>query len=268
MATPRRVLSEINGNIIPYKDLSPYMRGKIMGKVEEGKSPAQIAKDLNIPDSTIRDTIFKDKLRNDGKSILRPGRPDKYSERFKRNLISFVRKEPKASMAKIRKHMSVKISNKAITRILDALNVGQAEQQNRHGVNQYTANSYLEVLEDQLLKIWEPGLIFMQDNALIHCANKTKKWFEDMAIPLTDWPPYSPDLNPIEHVWWHLKAKVLEIHPELKDLGSGEEAKKALEDALIEAWELVDDRIILACLESMIRRRDAVIAAKGWHTKY
>ena len=89
-----------------------------------------------------------------------------------------------------------------------------------------------------------------------------------MGIILTDWPPYSPDLNPIERVWWHLKAKFLEMHPELKNLGSGEEAKKALEEALIKAWDAVDKRIIESCLESICRRRDAVIAAKGWHTKY
>ena len=111
-------------------------------------------------------------------------------------------------------------------------------------------------------------MIFMQDNTPIHCANKTKQWFKDMGIPVTDWPPYSPDLNPIEHVWWHLKAKVLEIHPELKNLGASKQSKEALEKALIEAWDLLDDTIIEACLESMCRRRDAVIAAKGWHIKY
>ena len=40
----------------------------------------------------------------------------------------------------------------------------------------------------------------MQDNASIHTAKKVKDWFKDMAIPLVDWPPYSPDLNPIEQV--------------------------------------------------------------------
>ena len=53
------------------------------------------------------------------------------------------------------------------------------------------------------------------------------------------------------------------MHPELKDLRSGEEAKKALEEALIEAWDAVDERIIESCLESIYKRQDAVITAKG-----
>ena len=36
----------------------------------------------------------------------------------------------------------------------------------------YSANSYLRVLEDNLLGIWEPGLVFMQDNAPMHKARK------------------------------------------------------------------------------------------------
>jgi hypothetical protein len=94
--------------------------------------------------------------------------------------------------------------------------------------------------------------------------NGSKTWLYHSSIGL----PYSPDLNPIEHIWWHLKAKVLELFPELKDLEAGEEAKEALERALIIAWDSIDHTIIESCMESMCRRRDAVIAAKGWHTKY
>ena len=34
----------------------------------------------------------------------------------------------------------------------------------------YSANSYLEVLQDQLPRCWQPGMVFMQDNARIYTA--------------------------------------------------------------------------------------------------
>ena len=36
-----------------------------------------------------------------------------------------------------------------------------------------------------------------------------------MAIELVNWPPYSPDLNPIENLWKMLKAKIIKLHLEL-----------------------------------------------------
>jgi hypothetical protein len=134
--------------------------------------------------------------------------------------------------------------------------------------NGYTAQSYLNVLDDQKPRCWQLGLIFMQDNAPIHSAHVVRDCFTENAIPVVDWPPYSPDLNPIEHIWFHLKNKVLKLHPELEHIGSGDEAKDALENALIEAWEAIDDSIIESCLERMPRRRDAVLKAKGCYTKY
>jgi transposase len=62
----------------------------------------------------------------------------------------------------------------------------------------YTARSYIRVLEANLYSIWEPGLEFMQDNASIHKAGLVCKWFRDHGIPLTEWPPYSPDLDPMK----------------------------------------------------------------------
>ena len=72
----------------------------------------------------------------------------------------------------------------------------------------YSANSYLEILEDNVLGIRQPGLVFMQDNAPIHKAKKVMKWFEDNWVVLNDWPPYSPNLKPIEHIWYELKKLV------------------------------------------------------------
>lgn len=67
----------------------------------------------------------------------------------------------------------------------------------KHG---YSANSYIEVLDNELARHYQEGLIFMQDNALIHTANKVKAWFKEQRILVANWPPFSPDLNPIEQL--------------------------------------------------------------------
>jgi hypothetical protein len=64
----------------------------------------------------------------------------------------------------------------------------------------YSAQSYLQVLEDQLPRYWQPGLIFIQHNAPIYKAYSIRSWFLEIGIVVIDWPPYSPDLNPIEHI--------------------------------------------------------------------
>jgi len=108
----------------------------------------------------------------------------------------------------------------------------------KHG---YSANSYLEVLDAEVASSFanlDLGYIFMQDNASIHTANKVKKWFVDHDIPLTPWPPYSPDLNPIEHIWWLLKKKVVDMFPEVAaDPGETEWHRQRLESCLQAAWD-------------------------------
>ena len=42
----------------------------------------------------------------------------------------------------------------------------------------------------------------MQDNAFIYQVYKVRDWFiNNNIIQLEYWPPYSLDLNPIEHIW-------------------------------------------------------------------
>jgi hypothetical protein len=51
-------------------------------------------------------------------------------------------------------------------------------------------------------------------------------------------------------------------------MGHSDQAREALENALVEAWDALDASIIESCIKSIWRRRDAVLKAKGWHTKY
>ena len=132
-----------------------------------------------------------------------------------------------------------------------------------------TSAVYLEVLEDILPTLWEPGLEFMQDNAKIHTAKVIKTWFAEQGIVVVEWPPYSLDLNPIEHAWAQLKAWIYKHHPELlKLIGISQENKNKLLAALQEAWEALPEDFFTRLIESMPQRVRAMRKAKGWYTKY
>jgi transposase len=137
----------------------------------------------------------------------------------------------------------------------------------------YSANSYLEVLDGELVLAWErldPGYKFMQDNAPIYRAGKVTEWFREYGIDiLKDWLPYSPDLNPIEYIWWYLKVRLYEMFPkEASNKSQTEYARQRLESCLQAAWDTLDDSLFANLIESMPRRIEAYIAADGWHTKY
>lgn len=83
-----------------------------------------------------------------------------------------------------------------------------------------------------------------------------------------EWPPYLPDLNLIEHMWWALKKLVHKLYPELITIGSSEEDWEQLRAALKEAWRRIPNSLISALITSMPRRLAAVRRARGYQTKY
>jgi transposase len=132
----------------------------------------------------------------------------------------------------------------------------------------YSAESYLKVLEEQIQRVWEPGLIFMQDNAPIHKAKIITKFLKDNGVKVLKWPPYSPDLNPIEHLWFLLKEMVYKVNPDIEKLTGDVEVREALGKALKEAWELIPEKRFKVLWMKYHKRIDAVCKAKGWWTKY
>ena len=75
------------------------------------------------------------------------------------------------------------------------------------------------------------------------------------------WPAQSPNLNPIEHLWGFLKRKLSEHkHP---PSGIYE-----LWERIHVKWEKIAVEECQKLIESMPRRVQAVLKAKGGYTKY
>lgn len=86
------------------------------------------------------------------------------------------------------------------------------------------------------------SFIFQQDNAPAHRAKDTKLFLQDCKIEVLEWPPQSPDLNPIEQVWlWMAK----------KTNSRSFENIQELEDYVFELWEKIPKDTILAYIRKI-----------------
>jgi len=129
------------------------------------------------------------------------------------------------------------------------------------------ADQYVAILEGHLLPsleesgIDEEEVIFQQDNDPKHTSKKAKKWMEDNNITLLDWPAQSPDLSPIEHQWVYIKR-------ELTKYSSPPKGVWEMWERVSKVWDDTPAEVCQNLIESMPRRIEAVIKAKGGHTKY
>ena len=73
-------------------------------------------------------------------------------------------------------------------------------------------------IREMLIPELKPGQIVILDNAAIHKSEETKNLIESAGCKLMFLPPYSPDLNPIEHYWACLNQKIKNIVQEFKTL--------------------------------------------------
>ena len=111
----------------------------------------------------------------------------------------------------------------------------------------------LSYIQSFLQEHAEEGYIFMQDNAPSHRSYETKINLLRRRIPYIKFPPYSPDLNLIEHVWNWMKnwmknwiqERYWEVHYRVDRIPLPQ-----LKRIIWEAWEAVPDSYIQSLYDS------------------
>ncbi|GFU15791.1 transposable element Tcb2 transposase [Trichonephila clavipes] len=103
--------------------------------------------------------------------------------------------------------------------------------------------------------------LFLDDNARPHRANIVDECLQSEDITRMDWPAYSPDLNPIEHVWDMLGRRIAAHQPPPTCLPE-------LRRVLLDEWCNIPQDQIDNLILSMPRRCKACIASSVRHTPY
>uniref|UniRef100_A0A3P8W229 Tc1-like transposase DDE domain-containing protein n=1 Tax=Cynoglossus semilaevis TaxID=244447 RepID=A0A3P8W229_CYNSE len=128
------------------------------------------------------------------------------------------------------------------------------------------ASGYQNILDNSMLPtLWEQfgagPFLFQHDCAPVHKARSIKTWMTESGVDELDWPAQSPDLNPIEHLWDELERR-------LRARPSPPTSVCDLTNALLEEWSKILINTLLNLVDSLTRRVEAVIAAKGGPTSY
>ncbi|KAK4520233.1 uncharacterized protein ATC70_008365 [Mucor velutinosus] len=129
---------------------------------------------------------------------------------------------------------------------------------------------YVDILKTSLVDTLEhfgkapSDVRFQQGRATPHTSGTTKQWFTDNGFnpdEIMDWPPQSPNLNPIEHVWHLLKLR-------LNKYPNRPSTKEELEWRINIQWYKITEKECQKYIDSMPARIKAVIKSKGGSTHY
>lgn len=128
-----------------------------------------------------------------------------------------------------------------------------------------TADDYInDVLDSHVVPFYaqHPDVtMFQHDNARPHSANITQEYLHAEGIDVLPWPSFSPDLNPIEHLWDQMKRRI-------RNRDNAPSNRIQLVQAIQEEWDNIPQRQIQNLIRSMNRRCEACITARGGHIRY
>ncbi|KAG2457144.1 TCB1 transposase, partial [Polypterus senegalus] len=129
--------------------------------------------------------------------------------------------------------------------------------------SQMNSEVFRDILSAQIqlnaVKLIGRRFMIQMDNDPKHTSKATQEFIKAKKWNIHEWPSQSPDRNSIEHAFHLLKTKLQIERPT---------NKQQLKAAAVKAWQSIKKEETQHLVMSMSSRLQAVIASKGFSTKY
>ena len=126
----------------------------------------------------------------------------------------------------------------------------------------YHNDCFIQILRDHIQRcatgVFGGKFVFVQDSTTATCSMLHGTILGQHDVEVIGRPAMSPDMNPIEHVWDQMSIWNRDmVRPNLAKL----------QQAVRQVWRAVRTRNVITLVESMPRRVEAALAARGEHTR-
>ena len=101
--------------------------------------------------------------------------------------------------------------------------------------------------------------VLQHDNDPKYRAYIVTKWLDEKEFERVKWPSFSPDLNPIEHIWDEVEGRMRTEKPK---------NEFELKQALLKIWYNIGNDVTKKLVDSVLNRLHEVIRMNGCPTRY
>ncbi|GFV40884.1 transposable element Tcb2 transposase [Trichonephila clavipes] len=251
------------------RHLDAFTRGRIIGKLEEGRSVTSVAAEFGIAHSTVS-RLWR-QFQTTGTAIrgFSSGRLRGTTPADGGYIVLQARRNRRQTAGEIARH-TTQANGRPISRLTVVRRLHGGGLFARRPVRCVNAGSvngtrYFNEIYLPYVRLFKGAMglqfLFMDDNAPCHRTIASEQLLESEDIERMDWPARSPDLNPIEHVWDFLGRRLADrtLPPvTIRELGL----------ALQDEWAAMPQQLIDTLILSMGRRCETCLAVRGDHIPY
>jgi transposase len=204
------------------------------------RDDAAIAKEVDCDARSVRHWIEHYQQHGSVDDLPRSGRKRKTTAEQDEAMVAEAKETKFTTPRRIKRKLHSDVSSRTINRRLQ-----------EHGLFGRVAQHKKKFSEEEKRK--------RQDNAPQHKSVLVRTWLFNHGIQCLDFPPYSPDLNPIENLWADLARRVEKFQCSTME---------TLQDIVAQEWAKTPKEYLRKLARSMPERCQAVIKAHGDHTKF